>query len=1002
MGIACRLGTIGLVVVATCMAGSTALAQTRATTGDLSGLVVDSSNAVLPSAVVGATNTATGLERSTFTDRAGRYFLPALPPGIYTVRTSLPGFETQVVENVPLVLGQTVEMNFLLHIARAEEEVSVVAQAPLVDPQRTAVSSVISQRQIEALPISGRSFIAFSSIAPGVSTDRTPQQGASATSGLTFAGQRARSNNITVDGLDNNDATLGSVRATFSQEAVQEFQVISNSFSSEFGKASGGLVNIVTKSGTNRLAGNAFYYFRDETLNAREHFEKFDPAGARIDRGKAPFSQNQYGGTAGGPIRRNSSFFFLSAERLKAQANNFVNIDNTTPVMVFGQNHGTLVDVLQRAGFPVETGNVAYDIESSQVLAKVDTRLMSNHSLALRFNWADLLNENVEPWGGQIARSRGAYLDSRDLMLAASMTSVFSSRAVNELRVQVANRVQRVISLDPTCSGVCDGNDEGGPTLEIGAIGVGRHRFTPQPRENLRVQVVETLSYQRGRHHLKTGFDFSHIDHSSQALPLHFGGRYIFAPLPAIPALGLPAPVTAVQALALGLPAAYVQGYGNPSVPYGYSDISLFVQDDWRVADNFTLKLGARYQNQFWKETTRTVNGLPPYGWPKDTNNIAPRLAASWDPAGDKKTSIQASYGIFFDNHITSMWGITEGISGTPEHVRTLAVRIPESIGAWRSPGRRLPEPAGPYPSLVLSIDPGLKTPYAHHASTGVERQLTGEMALSAHFVHARGLDQVGTIDYNPITNPATGGRPLDRNGIPGTSASVLQYTTWGETWYRGLAVSLRKRYSHRHHFMVSYTLSKAEDTSADYQSFFIPQDNGRGRDPNNPNGLPLGFDPQAERGPSLQDQRHRFVFSGGVDLGAGFSLSSIVTLASGRPYNILAGADLNGDGNGGATAPDRPRRNIADQATAVGRNAGSLPNQYNADLRVAKRVALGTGARLDLMVEMFNLFNRTNFTNVDNIYGTGPFPGNALPTFGQFTEAAPPFQAQLAARISF
>lgn len=996
------VGAILLVIASPLFGGSAARAQTRATTADLSGTVVDASKAVVPGATVRVTNAATGMERGTVTDQEGRYFIPALPPGTYAVRTSLAGFETQLAENVVLALGQAVDLNVTLQIARTAEEVTVVAETPLVDTQRTAVSSVVSQRQIETLPISGRNFISFSIITPGVGTDRTPQQGASATSGLTFAGQRARSNNITVDGLDNNDATLGAVRATFSQEAVQEFQVIANSYSAEFGKASGGLVNIVTRSGTNSLSGNAFYYFRDESLNAREHFEKFSPAGDSIDRGKAPFSQHQYGGTFGGPLRRNTSFFFLSAERLNAQANNFVNIDDTTPVVVFGQNSGTLVDILERAGFPIETGNVPYDIKSTQVLGKVDTILSENHNLAARFNWADLLNENVEPWGGQIARSRGAYLDSQDVMLAASLTSVFSSRTVNEFRVQFANRAQDVNSLDPTCSGVCDADDEGGPTLEIGAIGVGRQRFTPQPRENRRWQVIETLSYQRGRHNFKTGLDFSHINHDPQALPLHFGGRYIFAPLPAIPALGLPAPVSAIQALALGLPAAYVQGYGDAAVPYGYSDISLFAQDDWRLSDSFTVKLGVRYQNQFWKETTRVVDGLPPYGWAKDNNNIAPRLAASWDPFGDRKTSIQASYGIFFDNHITAMWGITEGISGTADHVRTLAVRIPQSVGAWRAPGRRLPEPTTPYPSLVLSIDPGLKTPYAHHASAGVDRQVTGSMAVSAQFVYARGLDQVGTIDYNPVTNPATGGRPLDRGGIPGTSASVLQYTTWGETWYRGLALSLRKRYGNRHHYLVSYTVSKAEDTSADYQSFFIPQDNGRGRDPNNLTGLPLGFDPDSERGPSLQDQRHRFVFSGGVDLGLGFSVSSIVTLASGRPYNILAGADLNGDGNGGATAPDRPRTSPADQGTAIGRNAGLLPNQYTADLRIAKRMGLGQRARLDLMVEMFNLFNRTNYTNVDNIFGTGPYPGSALPTFGQFTEAASPFQAQLAAKIAF
>ncbi len=990
------------IIVALAATTLSAAAQSRATTADLNGIVLDQSKAVLPGATVVVTNIATGVERTTETGGDGRFIVPALPPGSYSIRVSLQGFAAQAMPRLDLALGQEAEVSFVLSIAGAAELVTVTAEAGMADVQQTAVATVVSQQQIEALPINGRNFMTFSILTPGVTTDRTPQQGASATSGLTFAGQRARSNNITVDGLDNNDATLGSVRATFSQEAVQEFQVITNSYSAEFGKASGGVVNIVTRSGSNDLRGDAFYYFRDESLNAKEHFEKKNPAGDRIDRKKAPFSQQQFGGTLGGPIRRNQSFFFLSAERLDTQANNFVNIDDKTPVTVFGQNVGTAVDILRRAGFPVEVGNVPYDVESSQILAKVDTNVTANHAVAVRLNWADLLNENIEPWGGQIARSRGAYLDSRDLMAAVSLTSVFSSAFVNELRFQVANRDQKINSLDPTCTGECDQENEGGPTLEIGAIGVGRHRFTPQPRENRRYQVVETFSAAAGAHHLKAGLDFSYIDHISQALPLHFGGRYIFAPLPAIPALGLPAPISAIQAVALGLPAAYVQGYGNASVPYGYKDVSLFLQDDWRMADTVTLKAGVRYQNQFWEKTTRVVNGLAPHGWPKDNNNIAPRLAIAWDVTGDKKTSVQASYGIFFDNHITAIWGITEGISGTVEQVRTLAVRIPQSVLAWRAPGRRLPEPTTPFPSLVLSIDPGMKTPYAHHASAGIERELGTDMAMSAHFVYARGLDQLGTIDYNPVTNPLTQGRPLDVGGRPGTSASVLQYTTWGETWYKGLALSVRKRFNGRHQFLASYTLSKAEDTSADYQSFFIPQDNGFGRNPNDPDGLPIGFTPSAERGPSLQDQRHRFVFSGAYVLPWNVTVSSIVTLASGRPYNILAGADLNGDGNGGATAPDRPRTDPANPATSIGRNAGVLPNQYTVDARVAKRFGIRNAATIDVMLEAFNLFNTTTYTNVDNIFGTRAYPGSPLPTFGQFTEAAPPFQAQLAVKIGF
>ena len=175
-------------------------------------------------------------------------------------------------------------MRLTLNVAGGQETVNVAVDAPVVDTQRTVVSNVISQAQIEHLPINGRSFIGFSLLAPGVATDRTPQQGASGTSGLSFAGQRARSNNITVDGLDNNDSSIGSVRATFSQEAVREFQVLTNSYSAEFGRASGGVVNIVTKSGTNTMAGNLFFFLRDGALNAKDHFERFNPANQPIDR----------------------------------------------------------------------------------------------------------------------------------------------------------------------------------------------------------------------------------------------------------------------------------------------------------------------------------------------------------------------------------------------------------------------------------------------------------------------------------------------------------------------------------------------------------------------------------------------------------------------------------------------------------------------------------------------------------------------------------------------
>ena len=358
--------------LATCCLGLSTIAagQTRATTADLGGTIVDQSSSVLPGATVTAQNIETNYARSAMTDEQGHFLIPALPPGTYSVRAELQGFTPRTLDEVVLTLGGLIDLRLSLHVAGGQEVVEVSGDAPVVDPQKTVVSSVISQAQIQHLPINGRSFIGFSLLAPAVVTDRTPQQGASGTSGLSFAGQRARSNNITVDGLDNNDSTIGSVRATFSQEAVREFQVLTNSYSAEFGKASGGVVNIVTKSGTNTMAGNMFFFLRDSALNSKDHFERFDPAGQPIDREKAPYAQKQYGGTLGGPIRRDRTFYFLSYERLDIAAHNFVTIDGTNNVTFLGQNYGTPAQILGRAGFLVETGHVPYDIRSNQVAGK--------------------------------------------------------------------------------------------------------------------------------------------------------------------------------------------------------------------------------------------------------------------------------------------------------------------------------------------------------------------------------------------------------------------------------------------------------------------------------------------------------------------------------------------------------------------------------------------------------------------------------------------------------
>ena len=991
------------VLVALTCGTAPAMAQSRSTSADLAGTVRDESGGVLPGVTVTVTNVDTDLMRVAMSDADGRFDVLALPLATYRVRAELAGFTPHVFEGVELRLGSRTALEFTLRVAGVEERVTVAAESPLLNLQQAVIANVVSAAQIERLPINGRNFISFSLITPGVIADRMPFQGATATSGLSFGGQRARSNNVTVDGLDNNDEVVGAVRATFSQEAVREFQVMAQSYSAEFGKASGGIVNIVTKSGTNVPTGSLFGYFRDDGLNAKEYFERFAPSGAAVDVPKAPYSQKQYGGAFGGPLKKGQTFFFGAFERLDTDANNFVTIDDTTNVLVPGQAPRTAARILRDAGFAFDTGHVPYRVTANQAVVKVDHNMRSTHTLTFRYSYADGYNENTEPWGGLVAKSRGALMNNHDHMFAASYQAVLTSQVVNELRFQIAKRDQEVLPLDPTCIGVCDEANEGGPTVEIGGVAqVGRHRVNPQLRPNTRYQVLDTLSYQAGQHLWKVGVDFNLVQHPDQTLPLHFGGRYIFTPLPAIPGV-LPSPISGIQALALGLPAAYVQGYGASTTSYTNSDVAAFVQDSWRLSPRITLQAGVRYQTQFWPDRSFAVAGYGPYTVSGDRNNVAPRVGLSWDVPGQSATSLHVSYGVYYDNIISAAYGVADIIDGTADGVQTLVARFPQSLPAWNAPGRRLPQSAaGSFPSLEFALDPDLQTSYAHQFSAGVDRVI-GQLTLSAHVAYVRGLHQLGTIDYNPLV-PALGPgrRPEDVDGRAGTSASILQYTPYGDTWYRGLTLVARRRLTGRAQLLASYVLSKAEDTSSDFQSFYIPQDNGAGRDPNNKAGLPVGFDPMAERGPSQQDQRHRLVFSGWYEAPTGIQISGIVTVGSGVPFNILAGTDLNGDGDGGNFPSDRARRTPGDPASALSRNFGRLPTEATVDLRVSRRFPVRRTVTIEPIFEVFNLFNRANFTDVNNVFGVGAYPNAPASTFGQFLRAAPPRQAQLAARLAF
>ena len=808
----------------------------------------------------------------------------------------------------------------------------------------------------------------------------------------------------------------GSVRATFSQEAVREFQVLVDSYSAEFGKASGGVVNIVTKSGTNTARGSAFSYFRHDALNAKKYFDKFDIFGNPTALGEPPFQQHQGGATLGGPIRKNRAFFFASFERTDITDSRFVGIDPAAAAMLI------------RAGFPVELGHVPLAVGTTELLGKLDHNWTTARAFTARVQYADVSREGIDDFGGIVARSRGTVQLRTDWAISASETDVLSNRWVNELRGQYADEDQHVNALDPLCGGPCTGVDQGGPSLEVtGVAAVGRQRIAPQVRLVRRVQLVDTMSFISGAHQIKFGVDYNHLALPSHGnvLPANFGGRYIFSP---IPPLGV---TSALDGLEKGIPAAYAQGYGNPHFPdERYADVSLFAQDEWKHG-GFVVKGGIRYQRQFWQPTTfhaSDVNGgTIDFPMARDANNLAPRLGVSYNATGDGRTIVRGSYGLFYDNIVIVTQSAARVISGAADGLRNLVLPAPLASAAWNAPGHRLAEReaaqllGGTGVGAVLLPDPSLKNPFTHQASVGFDRALASNLTINVSAIYVRGHNLTGTLDYNPVLPTLLGGgrRPNDRpcttsttavcvnGGIPGTSSSVIQFTSFAESWYKGLTVALNKPLRNRHQFLASYTLSTAEDTSTDYQSSFIVQNSGSGRNPADRFGLPLGFDPDSERGLSTRDQRHRFVLSGLYQMPWNLQLSGIVMAATGHPFTPLAGADLNGDGNGGQFPPDRARRDPVLESTSVGRNSEKTAAQVNVDVRVSRRFRIGGRATVDAMVEVFNLFNRVNFIEDTNqssfvIFGTGSFPDSPLPAYGRYTQTLPPRQLQLAVKVSF
>jgi hypothetical protein len=725
-----------------------ALGQGGAATGDLYVTVKDPHGNVVTNATVKVRDAAKGLERIATPDGQGGYSLRLLPPGTYSVTVDAPGFTGVLNSGVVITVGGVVELPETLSVATGKEVVEVSAQGELVETSRSSTTNTIGQRRIDNLPINGRNYINFTLTDSQVVRDNAPNTGAAPTSGLNISGQRARSNLVNVDGADATDNSVNGVRSTVSQEAVQEFQIITNSYAAEYGRAAGGVVNIITRSGSNQFHGDVFGYLRNRNFQAVNPFSTVpNPAYTRVQGGAA----------VGGPIKKDKTYFYLAYEITRRHETGFSSIGQgnfglvpfdaspffgapsgtfdiqvtpaqaafiaapTTPLalaqqyaILAGASSGVALTGQYPASFgllvaggilPSPGGNpLAQFITTCQTTApicagipgsfqtlnsqignypvfegtsvyslRLDHNFNNNNRLMFRANVSPSTITGIEVGGqdqpfGQNAYSRTSQQTFRDVAGTAQDTWTIGNNKVNEFRFQYARR-----GLSYFYNTALPGGSD--PAVNIPGYGYfGREPYSYVQRTEQRYQFTDNFSYTRGRHDTKFGVDFNYIPLSA-IFTVNYGGVVDIGSLTASE-LGLPGGpgLSPIQAYGAGIPADVIQGLGSPSDSFHNIAIGAFWQDSWRVNRNLTLNYGLRYDIEVPPTLKPITSPLAQAayntlgvqkGIQTATHNFQPRIGMAFDPAGDGKTVIRASYGVFYDHPLLALYFLGDASDGS-------------------------------------------------------------------------------------------------------------------------------------------------------------------------------------------------------------------------------------------------------------------------------------------------------------------------------------------------
>lgn len=1009
-------------------------------TANLEGRVFDSSGAVLPGVTVEAVNDATGLSRTAVSSDLGFYRLPALPVGRYTVSANLTGF-TGEAARVVLQIGQTASLNFTLRPGGLAQEVTVEARETLLEPTQSAVASVIAERQIESLPVNGRQFIDFTLLAPGVQVGETTSGSTDVivepVTKLSFAGQNIHFNFVAIDGADNISTASGIQKTTPSQEAVQEFQVINTSFSNEFGRAVGGIVNIVTKSGTNEFHGSVYDYFQNDNLNATS---------ALATPGLTKLQQNQFGASVGGPIRTDRTFFFANYEGQRRLESPFYN------TALF--NNLELVNATKTAvGLPPEELNVTRTAYTDNLLGRIDHSISEQQLLTVRYFFNDGRFTNQSPLNdGFDAPSTFRNNLFRDQSLVGNLNSTFSPTFINDFRVQYARR-----SFDfPAISAE--------PHLEISNVfTTGINRGNPDFYRESRFELVDKVSWIRGNHEVSFGGNFNWV-RTTESFPLFYPFEANFG---CLRASECPFSFEALQPFVIFFQRNdAASNYTEPTILPSGTDVfraggvpesirqlaqgvldhtysGLFVQDKWRVTPKFTLNFGLRYEWETW----------PSEALDSDLNNFDPRLGFAYNFGGGRRVVLRGGLGVFrgiipsplLACQIPSCGGVLGEFPGREQKQDDLNARTrlfafasapfitglalnnllttgtyPDAVAADFCPNGLLSSCGFFGDAVIVRFAQDHQAPYGLQGTLGIEFEPVRNWVARISYLRVKGVhlgsffnvnqpDPTGQFighDSNGNTGPkATFFCPPEicGPGVPGTrDPRFAVYFEADSRWnsvYDGLLVNLDKRFADHLGLGISYTWSKGIDDGPNPSFVLIPQNSGR-------------FD--LERALSADHVAHRFVANATI---AGpsdrhpviddFQFGLIVTLQTPHFFTKFAGFDANGDIFG-----NNDRVGIEPRNTFEGDSLRAV------DIRLSRRFDITDKVQLEFLGEVFNLFNTLNVRFFNTVYGAadfcpvggpevcgpGPsfFEGSPNPSYGTPRAVNNPRQVQFALRLTF